>query len=87
MFNFQCRFGGTYLVSADLVVNNGSKGFYKIKSSGIATNGSKNRVIENNITDPSVVVSAADGAHVDILSVTVTNNTAGIIDVNFSVSF
>ena len=87
VFNFQCRFGGTYLVSADLVVNNGSKGFYKIKSSGIATNGSKNRVIENNITDPSVVVSAADGAHVDILSVTVTNNTAGIIDVNFSVSF
>ena len=87
VFNFQAGFGLPFFVTADITVNNGTKGFYKVQSSGIATNGSKTRVATNGITDANVLVVAADGGHVDILSVTVTNNTGAPIEVNFAVSF
>ena len=87
VFNFQAKFELPFFVTADITVDNGTKGFYKVQSSGIATNGSKTRVTTNGITDVNVLVAAADGAHVDILSVTVTNNTASPITVSFVVSF
>lgn len=83
-FVAQDRAAKQYNVTSELVINGGSGGLQRVASYGITTNGSKTREVSGTVLAPSVTVTPADGAHVDMLNIAVSNGSGSAIVVDFT---